>query len=157
LILWFTLMRRRLHAAAGLWTGLFLAANATFTRYGYSATTDALATFLQAAAIFALFAMRGTRAPLWAGLFSGLAALTRYNAIYLPAGAFVAYMWLERPEGVPRRRALVLYAVGFALLSLPWLALSFHQGQAPGGTLFHNIAYDVYARARGITWDEYQS
>lgn len=157
LILWFTLMRRRLHSAAGLWTALFLAANATFVRYGYSATTDALAMFLQAAALFALFAMRGGRAPLWAGLLSALAALTRYNAIYLVPGAVVAYLWLDPPREGSRKRALALYAAGFAVLVLPWLAVSFRQGQAPGAALFHNIAYDVYARARGITWDEYQA
>ncbi len=157
LLLWFLLLKRRTGAAWGLWTIAFLAANPTFLRYGYSATTDALALCLQAAALFALLGMRGRHAPLWAGVLSALAALTRYSAIYLVPGAFASYLWLAPAEGMSKRRAVILFLAGFAAPILPWLAISLRSGQAPGTALFHNIAYDVYARSRGITWDEYQA
>ena len=157
LLLWFGLLRRRAGALLALVTIAFLAANPTFFRYGYSVTTDMLAFFLEAAALFAMLAMRGARAPLLAGVLSALAALTRYSAIALLPGAVLCYLWLDQPAGQSRRRALALYLVGFAIVAVPWLVIALRAGAPPGAMLFHDIAYDIYAKARGSTWAEYQS
>jgi len=157
LLLWFALVRRRAGAPLALVTVALLAANPTFFRYGYSVTTDMLAFFLEAAALYAMLAMRGARTPLVAGVLSAVAALTRYSAIALLPGAVVCYAWLEIPERQSRLRALGLYLVGFAVVALPWLAVALRAGAPPGAMLFHDIAYDIYARARGSTWAEYQT
>jgi hypothetical protein len=42
------------------------------------------------------------------------------------------------------------------MVAVPWLIVALRAGAAPGGTLFHDIAYDIYASARGQTWADYQ-
>jgi hypothetical protein len=157
LILWLVLAARRAGTPLAVWTIALLAVNATFFLYGYSATTDALATCMQAAALLAMLGMRGPRAPLVAGVLSAIAALTRYNAIYLLPAAMIIYGWIGRPPGVSRRRAIGLYLLGFAAVAVPWIILAMLAGHPPGGNLYHNIAYDVFARPHGISWDEYQT
>jgi 4-amino-4-deoxy-L-arabinose transferase-like glycosyltransferase len=156
LILWFGMLTRLAGSGLALWTMLFLAVNPTFFRYGYSVTTDALGTFMQAAALFVLLAGRRGLAPLWAGALAALAALTRYSAIYLFPGALLYYARFDRGSSGSRLRALALFLIGFAVVMLPWLALSIQSGQMPGGALFHNIAYDIYAKSKGISWDQYE-
>jgi tetratricopeptide repeat protein len=157
LLLWFALLRRRAGDALALVVVAYLAGNPTFFRYGYSATTDMLAFGLEAAALFAILGMRWVWAPLAAGALSALAALTRYSAIALLPGAIFCYAGLAPVAGAPRRRAVILYLGGFALVALPWIVLALRAGVAPGALLFHDIAYDIYANARGTTWAEYQT
>jgi tetratricopeptide (TPR) repeat protein len=155
LLLWAALLRRRADARAALGAVLFMAANAFFFRYGYSVTTDALAVTLQAAALYVLLARSGRGAALGAGLLASLAFLTRYNAIYLlPAGllAIAARGTLHERRG----RAAALFGAGFAILVAPWVLYSLARGTGFSFQLHHNIAYEVFARARGIPWDTYQ-
>lgn len=90
LVLWYEILERRAGARVALIAALFIATNAHFFRYGYSATTDALAMTLQSFTLWLLL-QRGGRAAVWvAGAVAALAFLTRYNAIYLlPAGVVV--------------------------------------------------------------------
>ena len=154
LILWFLSVARLAGSGLALWTILFLAVNPTFFRYGYSATTDALGTFMQAAALFALLVGRRGLVPLWAGALAALAALTRYNAVYLFPGALLYYACFDRGRSGSRLRALTLFLIGFAVVIVPWLGFSVQSGQMPGGALFHDIAYDFYS-SKGISWDRY--
>src|SRR5258706_13615750 len=86
-LLWFRLLARRADPRLGFVTVLFLVTNGTLFRYGYSATTDALALALQALALLLILAHARPRAALFAGGVAALAFLTRYSAIYLlPAG-----------------------------------------------------------------------
>ena len=85
--LWFLLLRRRANASVALVAVLLLMSNPLLVRYGYSATTDAMALALQSAALFVLFTRPGRAGAVGAGLLAGLAMLTRYNSAYLfPAG-----------------------------------------------------------------------
>jgi tetratricopeptide (TPR) repeat protein len=155
LLLWFHLLALRGGGRLALLAMLFLAVHPTFIRYGFSATTDALALMLQAAALFLLLAASGTRAPLLAGMVAGLAFLTRYSAIVLlPAGlvAVAAGGTLQARRG----RAALLFALGFAAPVVPWTAWSLAHGARFASQLHHNIAYDVFARSRGMVWDDYQ-
>ncbi|NOT34549.1 MAG: hypothetical protein HOP12_10305 [Candidatus Eisenbacteria bacterium] len=54
------------------------------------------------------------------------------------------------------RNAAVALTAGFLAVLLPWLAFSLTHGGAFASQLHHNIAYDVFARSRGIAWDTYQ-
>jgi tetratricopeptide (TPR) repeat protein len=154
-LLWFLLLRRLADARLGLLATLFLATNAVLFRYGYSATTDAPALALQAAALWLLVARPGPRGAAAAGLVAALAVLTRYSAIYLlPAGLFVIG---ARTAGTARRgRDALLFAAGFALPIAPWVIYSLAQGGGFRFQLHHDVAYEVFARPRGIPWDEYQ-
>jgi hypothetical protein len=153
---WAALLRRRGDARIALAATLFVATNATFFRYGYSATTDALALLLQSATLFVLLARPGRRSALWAGLLAALAFLTRYNAgVLLPAGliTIAAGGTLHGRRG----RAALLFCAGFLLPVVPWVVFSYARGTGVSFQLHHNIAYEVFARARGIPWDTYQS
>jgi 4-amino-4-deoxy-L-arabinose transferase-like glycosyltransferase len=155
LLLWSALLRRRADARAALGAALFMATNATFFRYGYSVTTDAFALALQSAALCVLLVRPGPRAALGAGVLAALAFLTRYNAgVLLPAGlvAIAAGGALQEKRG----RAALLFAAGFLLPVLPWVIYSFARGTGVTFQLHHNIAYEVFARAKGIPWDTYQ-
>lgn len=155
LLLWFRLLARRADTRVALLTILFIATNGFFFRYGNSATTDTLANALQAAALCLLLAAESPRAAAGAGLVAALAFLTRYNAVVLfPAGiiAILAGGTLH-----PRRApAAWRFVAGFLAPVVPWVLYSLAHGAAFSFQLHHNIAYEVFARARGITWDEYQ-
>lgn len=153
---WRGLLARRLAPRAGFAAALLLAANGTLFRYGYAATTDALALALTSAAVFALLAGVRPRAALVAGVLAGLAFLTRYTTlVLLPLG--VLAIALGGTLQAARRRALALFVGGAAVPVLPWVAYSLVRGQGFHSQLHHNIAYEVYAHARGIPWDEYQA
>ena len=161
LVCWRSLLARRVGPAVALLATVFMAANAQFFRYGWSVTTDAPALALQSAALWTLFGTRDSvaspRRVLVGGVLAGLAFLTRYNSIaLLPAGAVaVALGWSGAPPGARMRHAL-LFAGGFLVPVVPWMAFSFTHGGATRFQLQHNIAFEVYARPKGIVWDLYE-
>ncbi len=163
LAFWWSLVRRRAGAGVALLTVLFLASNAQFFRYGWSATTDAPALALQVAALWALLGSApreggrpSGRRLLAAGLLTGLAFLTRYNSVaLLPAAlAAIALGWAGVPAGA-RLRAALVFTGGFLLPVAPWFAWSAAHGGSVRFQLHHNIAYEVFARPKGIVWDHY--
>jgi hypothetical protein len=155
LLLWWKLLERRVGAVVGLWTVAFLAVNPVFFRYGYSATTDMLANFLQTAALFALLGMKGPRAPLWAGLAAALAFLTRYNAAYLVPAGILCAAWLARAPGTSRRRAVALFLAAFALVAGAWFAYSLASGHLPGAELFSNLGFYTNESTSRNVQDDY--
>jgi Dolichyl-phosphate-mannose-protein mannosyltransferase len=155
LLCWAALLRRRADARVALFTALFLATNPYFFRYGYAASTDALAVALESAAVLFVLARSRSRAAAIGGALAGLAFLTRYNAIaLLPAGAIVI---LAGGTLFPRRKQAALsFLAGFLAPVLPWVLFSIASGSHVSFQLHHNIAYEVFARSKGITWDDYQ-
>ena len=159
LLLWHRIVRERAGAGPALLTVAFLAANAQFLRYGYAATTDALALAVQAVSLFLLLTGEATpRRVLAAGVAAGLAFLTRYNTVaLLPAGVIALLLgWAASPAKGGHKRGALLFVAGFFAPVLPWMAISFASGAHFQFQLHHNIAYDVFARAKGIPWDTYQ-
>src|SRR5207248_3071830 len=55
-----------------------------------------------------------------------------------------------------RRGAAGRFAAGFVAPVLPWVAFSLASGAHFRFMLHHNIAYEVFAHARGIAWDTYE-
>ena len=152
---WARILARRGDARLALAGVLLLACNGSFLRYGFSATTDALAFALQSLALMALLTTTGTRGALLAGALAGLAFLTRYNAAVLLVAGLVAIVAGGTLH--PRRRGAALALVaGFALPVVPWTAFAFAHGARFASQLHHNIAFDVFARPQGIVWDDYQ-
>ena len=176
LMLWYAILARRIGARVAILAVLFLATNAQFFRYGYSATTDAPAMAFQAFALWLLLNRGGVRGTWAAGLVAALAFLTRYNAIYLvPAGLVVLLAGAaggtrgtgagDAPDAAARapRRGLadrvpaaLAFLGGFAIPVLPWVLYSLASGQALSFQLHHNIAFEVFARPQGVAWDDYQ-
>jgi len=153
--LWFRLLARRADTRVALLGVLFIATNGFFFRYGNSATTDTLANALQAATLCVLLTGASGRAALGAGLLAALAFLTRYNAVALLPAGIAALLLGGSPQ--PRRAAAALrFLTGFLIPVVPWVLYCLGHGAAFSFQLHHNIAYEVFARARGITWDEYQ-
>ena len=175
LILWFELLRRRVSAAAGCFAALFVASNAHFLRFAYSAATDTFSIALQALALFLLLGRRpletppnaaGAPAPaggardglgrmVAAGLLAALAFLTRYNAVCLVPVGFACILAGESHVR-DRAHGATLFAGGFLAPVVPWVLYSLSHGGSFAFQLHHNIAYEVFARARGIPWDDYQ-
>jgi len=157
LLCWERIVRERAGPLAALVSTALLASNAQFVRYGYAATTDALALALQAGALALLLTGAPTpRRTLAAGLVAGLAFLTRYSAaVLLPAGAVALLLgWAGAAQG--RRAAALRFSAGFLVPVVPWIAGSLLSGAHFQFQLHHDVAYEVFARARGITWDTYQ-
>lgn len=150
---WFAILRRRIDVRVALAAVALYAVNPFVFRYGYSATTDAVSVAIQSACLWLLLARPGPRAAFLAGLLAAVAFLARYNAVYLlPAGLIVFAL---RPPGT--RLALALrFAAGFVAPVLPWVLFCLASGARFSFQLHHNIAYEVYARAKGIPWDNYQ-
>ena len=155
LLLWVRLIARRADPRLAFAASLFLATNGTLFRYGYSATTDAFAWALQALALEVLLTRAKPGAAWLAGAVAAGAFLTRYSAIYLLPAGLVAL--LAGGTGHPRRGgAAWRFAAGFTALVVPWVLYSLAHGGSFALQLHHNIAYDVFARSKGIAWDDYQ-
>jgi hypothetical protein len=155
LLLWTHLFSRRASPRLAMFVALFLAVNPTFFRYGYSVTNDALAFALQAGAMTALLVGSELGSATFAGALAGLAFLTRYNALVLLPVGIVALLAGGTPR-TGRGRGTMGFLAGFVAVTTPWIAYSLAHGQHFQLQFHHNIAYDVFARSRGIAWDEYQ-
>ena len=141
LLQWRETLARRLGSDAA-WVGvLLLAANPTFFRYGYSATTDMLSLAFQAASLTFLLRKQGSADAIWAGVLAALASLTRYGALFLLPGALLYLGLSKSPSGRRRGRELLLYLAGFALLWIPWGAYSLARGEMPAFALIRYFGF----------------
>ncbi len=173
LLLWFGLLRRRAGFRIALIALFLMALNPFVFRYGYAASTDAFALALVSLALWLLLTRSGPAARVGAGLVTGLAFLTRYNALVLLPVAWIV-SWRGGAGGArhpsagaanetgsaPARRAraadALLFTLGFLAPVVPWVLYSLAHGGGFSFQLHHNIAYEVFARSRGMVWDEYQ-
>lgn len=171
LLLWFDLLRRRAGSRIALVALLIMALNPFVFRYGYAASTDAFSLALVSLALWLLLARAGAAARVGAGLVTGLAFLTRYNALVLLPASWIV-IWRggaggarQTPAGcvtgeAPGRRVravdALLFTAGFLAPVVPWVLYSLAHGGGFSFQLHHNIAYEVFARSRGMVWDEYQ-
>jgi tetratricopeptide (TPR) repeat protein len=161
LLLWFRIVAGRADARVALLACAVLVTNGHFLRFGYSATTDALALSLQSLALWLILERSRTRAAVVAGVVAALAFLTRYNGIFLlPAGALILALGGGAPAaGRTRRdrlRVVTAYAAGFIVVAGAWMLFARAHGATTGSQLHHNIAFEVFGRPQGILWDDYQ-
>jgi Flp pilus assembly protein TadD len=130
---------------------LALLANPTFVRYGIEAGTDMPSLALMLAATVLLLSVPGRRGALAAGVATGLAVVTRYNAAFLvPAGLLVL---LLRPGRL--RHAGAFVAGLLATLGL-WLFVNARIGSgALRNSNYLNIAFELYGR--DLPWDRFEA
>ncbi len=155
-------LEKRLGRGAGWVSALLLTTNPTVVRYAYTASTDALYLALLTAAFACTFPAPGESARMprlaLAGALAGLATLTRYTGIALVPLGILAALWpgAGNPWRNRRLRAVGAFAVGTLVVFAPWWAFTAASGAPPTLRFYHNLAYEVFARSRGITWDDYQ-
>ena len=166
LALWATLLRRRIDERLALIATLFIATNPHFLRYGYNASPDTLGLALQAAS-------RGSARRRWCAhrargrVRCGCGVSDRYSAIaLLPVGVLAALWGGRRPAASApadaqsrmhaRRAEALAFAGGFLAPVAAWMLDSIASGGHLAFQLHHNVAYEVFARARGISWDDYE-
>jgi 4-amino-4-deoxy-L-arabinose transferase-like glycosyltransferase len=158
--LWASWLDRRVRPGLGWIGALLCATNPTVVRYAYTASTDALALLLASAAFVTMFPRRAELKTLaLAGIFAGLATLTRYTGIVLVPLGLAAVLWPGRKSlwnGV-RVKALVAFVLGALAVFGPWWGFTLAKGAPPALRFYHNLAYDVFARSKGVTWDDYQT
>ncbi len=155
LLIWRSLLRRLGDARLAVLGVLFLATNPVLLRFGYSVTTDAFALMLLSLALWLLLSRTSARGLLAAGGVAAAAFLTRYSAVSLVPAAFVTLAFGLRPAA-GRSRAVIAFAGGFLIVLVPWMSWCAAHGTGLAFALHHNIAYEVFARPRGIVWDDYQ-
>ena len=152
-------IERRFGRGAGWISALLIATNPTVVRYAYSASTDALFVLLLTAAFGLTFPRVAARPTLFlAGIVAGFATLTRYTGIVVVPLGLAAPLWPGKanPWSGQRVRSALVFALGVLLVLGPWWAFTSTRGTPTTLRFYHNLAYEVYARARGVTWDNYQ-
>lgn len=157
-ISWWVVVRRCFGPIAAIGMVLLLSSNPTLTRYGYSATTDMLATAWFSCCVVLWTTSERPGHALASGLLAALAALTRYNLIMLlPAGLCILAM-RRSTDPSARGQRVSRFLAGSALLLLPWTAVSLRAGHLPGEVLLRDLAFyraahpaaTLEARYRGL-------
>jgi hypothetical protein len=134
------LARRRWGSVSAFWLVLLVATNATFFRYGYSATTDMLGGALWTVAAVALLASRQSRVLMAAGAAAALATLTRYNLLTIvPAG--LVLVLVTRDPLRERFRAAVVFGGAFLAVVAPFVIASQVTGHPLGETLLKDAGF----------------
>jgi hypothetical protein len=136
--------------------GLLLV-NPTFVVNTYEVGTDM---FFFAVILASMALLLRSRAPkAWAiavsGLLGGWAFSTRYNGLFLMAGAVLYLLVLEAPKGPwgPRLKRAGLWVAGFVLAALPWLWINAaHTGNPLTNSNYINVGYEVYGKGN---WEQF--
>jgi 4-amino-4-deoxy-L-arabinose transferase-like glycosyltransferase len=158
-LLSFVLFRRLSGYAVGFATAVLVAVSGRLPQYAVSATTDVVFVALLLAAIVALTHEEWDEK--WrvvaAGAITGVAWLTRYNAVSLAVA--IAIVLLAGFVAKPLRRRLslvVLFAAAFTVVVMPWLvANALHRGSPFYNTNYLNVAKTLYPEtARGYSGDD---
>ncbi|HTK32832.1 MAG TPA: glycosyltransferase family 39 protein [Candidatus Saccharimonadaceae bacterium] len=142
--------------ALALWLLLAWRARAAALVAG-AATALAFLTRYSAVAILpaALMAIAwGGRQGLGAGRHAGVADGSGDVAEAAAGRATSANAAAPRPGA--RRRDALLFVTGFLAPVVPWVLFSLAHGGRFSFQLHHNIAYEVFARSKGMVWDDYQ-
>jgi 4-amino-4-deoxy-L-arabinose transferase-like glycosyltransferase len=130
----FRLGRQLRDDATGIVAALFLAFAFLHVRSSHFGTTDVVMTGLIVAAVSLLLEAHRTRSRrlfLCAGLVSGLAAATKYNAVILAVPMLVSHLMTVWDAGTDRRRAwldsgIVYFSIPFAIafaVGVPFVVL----------------------------------
>ena len=131
--------------------------NPTFGVNTYEVGTDMFFFALVLAAMSLLLRSRAPKA--WAialsGLIGGWAFSTRYNGLFLLAGALVYLLLIETPRGPwgLRLKHAGLWTAGFVLAALPWLWINAaHTGNPLTNSNYINVGYEVYGKGN---WEQF--
>lgn len=77
-----------------------------------------------------------------AGLFTGLAMMSKYAAIYLPAGVLIWWLWEGRKHALISMRDVFLYGFGMLVSMMPNLIWNLQNGFVTAKHLSHNANLD---------------
>ena len=134
--------------AAGRWAALIWTSIPATALGGFIISTDSpmlvflLSALLLLAPLAALRPINLTSALL-AGIFTGLAMMSKYAAIYLPVGLVIWWGWQGRHHQLVTLRHVGLYAAGLAVSILPNLVWNLHNGFVTARHLSHNANLEI--------------
>lgn len=156
----FVLFRRLFGYGTGLAAALLVAVSGRLPQYAVSATTDVLFVALLLAAVVALTTEswdEWVRVAVSGGI-SGVAWLTRYNAVSLIVAIGIAILVIDL-YGRPFRRRLVLagvFAAALVIATAPWLTANWSKNGSPlYNTNYLNVAKELYPSvAQGYSGDD---
>ena len=106
-----------------------------------STDTPMLLFILAALFLLSPLAMRQSISPqqaTLAGIFTGLAMLSKYAAIYLPVGILLWWLWSGRHHNTVKLKHLLSYLCGAVLTLLPNIIWNFNNGFVTALHLKHN-------------------
>ena len=137
---------------------LVTAANQTFVQYTYSSGTDMFFNMLAFSAIAMVLIPKSVtlKSVIMAGVFTGLAYLTRYNGVFLIAGFVIAMLLILRPiQWKNLALQLGAYIAVFFVVITPWgLHTLAQKGSFFFNTNYMNIAYEMYGKGQ-MSWDQF--
>jgi len=164
-ILVYILGRRAYGSKAGLWASFFFGITWLHVAVSHYVTTDILLTmFISASYIFIIdiFKTGRRRAYIWAGVWAGLGAASKYNAFTLTIPIVLAHWWGPVEAGGWLRRLfhknLLISAGGMAaafFLASPFCILDFPKFWADFSGIAHHVRVGVYSTGGGRHWGEY--
>jgi hypothetical protein len=89
-----------------------------------------------------------------AGIFAGLAMMSKYAAIYLPLGLLIWWFWQGRMDRTVKPRLVFLFLTGMLISLSPNLIWNFNHGFVTVGHLSHNANLDesTYSILRALNF-----
>ncbi|MFC2114037.1 ArnT family glycosyltransferase [Bacteroidota bacterium] len=155
----YSILRKLFNPLVAFITTILMAVNTTFNLYTYSAGTDMFFNCLVSAALFFLLAKKDYRWKhlIFAGLFAGLAYITRYNGIFIVITSVVVILLINlyKLDWVKRFIATGIFTGIFVLIILPWgMYTHKEKGKAFWNQNYQNVAYEYLAKGE-MGWDEF--
>ena len=149
LAVWTALARRVVGSRAGSLVPWLLLLSPAFVRFGYIASSDAFYAFLVSVVVYLLVRNGASGRSIWAGIVALVACLTRYQALVLPAFAFI---WLAgKPGGLRRWGAFIaVFPLGLVLVGV---LLTRFGVELPQPDFLYNIEYE--SSQTRVDWDHY--
>lgn len=155
LVTFYFLVRRVFNPATAVITLFAVLCNPIFLGYTYRAGSDTLFLLLSTLSLFFLFRDGGRRDIVLSAVFGLLAFLTRYNGVFIPAGAAVYFAF---SDGTPRerlRRAGLWLGV-FIAAGLPWFIANWLATGSPvKNDNYRNVALEFYALGKGAGYEDW--
>lgn len=153
------LITKFFNAEAAVLVCIALATNHFFLVNTYSAATDMFFNLLAVSVLFLLLRHDDLRLAdmIMAGLLTGFAYITRYNALSFYVGAIAGLLFLnyKNVDWKKRLTAASVFVGSSMIFVLPW---GFYTLATKGAFLFNNnhlnIAYEMYGKGK-LGWDEY--
>lgn len=134
--------------AAGKWAAVIWTTIPATALGGFIISTDSpmlvflLSALLMLAPLASLRTINFTSALL-AGIFTGLAMMSKYAAIYLPIGLVIWWGWQGRRHQLISFGHVGLYSAGLAVSMLPNLVWNLHNGFVTARHLGHNANLEL--------------
>ena len=155
----YNILRNLFTPLVALIATILMAVNTTFNLYTYSAGTDMFFFLIASAALYFLLRNKEYKWSnlLLAGLFAGLAYITRYNGVFIVITtlAVILFINLFKTTWLNRIIASAIFIGTFIIIITPWGVYTHKEkGKAFFNQNYQNVAYEYLAKGE-MGWDEF--